>query len=321
VDEELLTGLVRGVHVFARVSPAHKLQIVQALQRSGRVVAMTGDGINDGPALKAADIGVAMGGSGSDVARSVADVVLEDDNLHTMATAISGGRAIYANIRKTIHFLLATNLTEIEVMLAGIGLGLGPPLNPMQLLWINLISDIFPGLALSLEPPDRDVLTRPPRDPRREILEANDLRRMGLESAVITGGTLLSYGYALMRYGPGPQAGTQAFTTLSVAQLLHALSCRSETHGLFSQDGRPSNPRLNLALAGSLGAQLLVGAVPGLRRLLGSTPLAVTDLLMVALGALGPLLINEGLKETRRPDKATSTHSGHSHRREPQEAS
>ncbi len=152
LDETALSALVEGLHVFARVSPKHKLQIVRALQKAGRVVAMTGDGINDGPALKAANIGVAMGASGTDAARSVADVVLEDDNLQTMITAIEQGRTIHGNIRKTVHFLLATNLTEIEVMFIGIALGLGELLNPMQLLWINLISDIFPGLALSVEP-------------------------------------------------------------------------------------------------------------------------------------------------------------------------
>ncbi|MGD2057081.1 MAG: HAD-IC family P-type ATPase, partial [Gammaproteobacteria bacterium] len=165
---ELLAGLVRKVDVFARVSPAYKLRIVQALQDAGFVVAMTGDGINDGPALKAADIGVAMGASGTDVARSVADVVLEDDNLHTMTHAVSGGRTIYNNVRKTIQFMVSTNVSEIEIMLAAIALGLGQPLNSMQLLWINLFTDIFPGLALSLEPVEPGVMRQPPRDPREE---------------------------------------------------------------------------------------------------------------------------------------------------------
>src|SRR5574341_1808662 len=160
-----MTALASRVQVFARVSPAHKLQIVQAMQRAGKVVAMTGDGINDGPALKAADIGIAMGNTGTDVAREVADVVLEDDNLETMIVAISQVRTIYTNIRKSVHFLLSTNLSEIMVMFTAIAAGLGQPLSAMQLLWINLISDIFPGLALALEPPEPDVLSRPPRSP------------------------------------------------------------------------------------------------------------------------------------------------------------
>jgi P-type Ca2+ transporter type 2C len=131
LDPELMKALAEKVHVFARVSPAHKLQIVQALQRAGKVVAMTGDGINDGPALKAADIGIAMGNTGTDVAREVADVVLEDDNLETMIVAISQGRTIYTNIRKSVHFLLSTNLSEIMVMFTAIAAGLGQPLNAM----------------------------------------------------------------------------------------------------------------------------------------------------------------------------------------------
>lgn len=297
VDPALLAGLVRKVHIFARVSPAHKLQIVQALQQAGNVVAMTGDGINDGPALKAADIGVAMGKSGTDVARSVADVVLQDDNLDTMVVAVSQGRSIYSNIRKTIHYLLATNFTEIEVMLVGIALGLGQPLNPMQLLWINLISDIFPGLALSLEPAEPEVLDRPPRDPTEPIIRQRDLKRMALESAVITTGTMASYGYALLRYGPGPRASTQAFTTLSIGQLLHAISCRSDKTSLFNPGERSSNSYLNLALGGSLVLQLLAATVPGLRKLLGTTPIGIIDSLVIGAGASLPLLINEISKQ------------------------
>ena len=299
VDPQLLSGLVRNTHVFARVSPAHKLSIVQALQRGGRVVAMTGDGINDGPALKASNIGVAMGGSGTDVARSVADVVLEDDNLHTMVVAIREGRTIYDNIRKTIHYLLATNFTEIEVMLGGIALGLGQPLNPMQLLWINLISDIFPGLALAVEPPEPDVMARPPRDPLEPIIPRHALGRMARESAVITAGTLAAYAYGLLRYGAGARASTQAFTTLTTAQLLHALACRSERHGLFGHAPRPRNPRLELAIGASLLAQAAAGLLPPLRRLLGTTPLGPLDLGVALVGAVGPLLVNEALKELR----------------------
>ena len=185
VEPELLAGLVKNVHVFARVSPAHKLRIVQAFQGAGMVVAMTGDGINDGPALKAADIGVAMGESGTNVARDVSDVVLEDDNLHTMAIAVNQGRTIYNNIRKMIHFMVSTNLTEIEVMLAGIASGMGQPMNSMQLLWINLVTDIFPGLALSMEPPEPGIMSRDPRDPDEPIIAGPDLKRMLFESGTI----------------------------------------------------------------------------------------------------------------------------------------
>nr|MBS0019495.1 cation-transporting P-type ATPase [Gammaproteobacteria bacterium] len=299
LDPEVLAGVVRRVHVFSRVSPAHKLQIVQALQRAGRVVGMTGDGINDGPALKAADLGVAMGKSGTEAARSVADVVLEDDNLNTLVVAIRQGRTVYSNIRKALHFLLATNFTEIEVMAIGIALGAGQPLTPMQLLWINLITDILPGLALALEPPELDTMERPPRAPEAAVITGADLGRLAGESAVITGGTLASFGYALLRYGSGPRASTQAFMTLTLGQLLHALSCRSETHSLLAKDALPANHYLDIGLSGSVLAQLLTVLVPGLRQLLGTTPLALSDGLVAAAGAVGPLLINEAIKKRR----------------------
>lgn len=299
LDPRLLAGLVRRTHVFSRVSPAHKLQIVQAIQQAGYVVAMTGDGINDGPALKAADIGVAMGGAGTDVARSVADVVLEDDNLTTMTRAIAQGRTIYSNIRKAVHFLLSTNFSEIEVMLAGIALGLGQPLNAMQLLWINLASDIFPGLALSLEPPEEDVLKRAPRDPNEPIVRGQDLVSTGLESTMIALGTLAGYGYGLRRYGAGAQASTIAFNALTVAQLLHAYSCRSEETTLFTRVRSERNGYLDAAVAGTLGLQVLVGLIPGMRRLLGTAPLGIADLAVAGAAAAGPLLANQAIKYLR----------------------
>ena len=301
LEPELLSALAKNVHVFARVSPAHKLEIVQALQQAGYVVAMTGDGINDGPALKAANIGIAMGKSGTDIARSVADVVLEDDNLDTMVTAVREGRTIYNNIRKTIHFLLSTNLTEIELMLAGILFGMGQPLNPMQLLWINLVSDIFPGLALSLEPPEADVMQQPPRDPHEKLFTENDGLRMGFESLTITGGAIAAYLYGLRRYGQGAQASTLAFTTLTLSELIHALSCRSQHETLLSLRQRPPNKHLNRALTGTLGAQLFASFVPGMRRLLGTTPLGISDWLVV-LGDIGSaLFINETSKALKPP--------------------
>ncbi|MCU0936052.1 MAG: cation-transporting P-type ATPase [Gammaproteobacteria bacterium] len=305
IEPDLLSGMVRQVHVFARVSPAHKLRIVQALQQAGLVVAMTGDGINDGPALRAADIGVAMGGSGTDAARSVADVVLEDDNLHTMVIAVRQGRTTYNNIRKAVRFLLATNFSEIELMLLAVTLGLGQPLNAMQLLWVNLVSDIFPGLALALEPWEPGVMDRPPRDPGRPVLDRGDLLRLGRESAVITAGALASYLYALARYGAGPQAATQAFTTLTVGELLHALACRSEDHSLLDRASLQPNGWLELALAGSLLAQVLTVTLPPLRRLLGTTPLGPLDAVVAAVGAVLPLLFNESVKMATRTVPAT----------------
>jgi Ca2+-transporting ATPase len=296
VDPQVLSALTQTASIFARVSPANKLQIVQGMQRAGRVVAMTGDGINDGPALKAADIGVAMGRGGAEVARAVADVVLEDDNLQTMIVAVSQGRTIYSNIRKSVHFLMSTNLSEIGVMLAAVGAGMGQPLNTMQLLWINLVTDIFPALALSVEPPEPDVLRLPPRDPEERILAPSHLKRYAAESLVITAGTMASYGYGVLRYGIGPRAGTLAFTTLTLAQLLHSYSCRSETHGLFGGEKLPPNHYLNSAVGASVLLQAASLVVPGLRQLLGNTILTPADAMAALAGAGAPLLINEAVK-------------------------
>jgi Ca2+-transporting ATPase len=299
IDPELLAGLVRRVNVFSRVSPTHKLRIVQALQQSGQVVAMTGDGINDGPALKSADIGIAMGSSGSDVARAVSDVVLEDDNLHTMAEAILQGRTIYSNIRKSIHFLLSTNFSEVEVMFWGITLGLGQLLNPMQLLWINLVTDIFPALALSLEPPDDDLMYRPPRPAAEPIITLDKLHRMAGESTIITAGALGSYFVGRARGDIG-LANTMAFHSLTLAQLLHATACRSDQNGLFNPlPKQPRNPWLEFALVLTGLIHLTTQGHPGLRRLLGTKPMGLFDVGVMLAGAIVPLLINERLKARR----------------------
>jgi Ca2+-transporting ATPase len=297
IDTDVMKALCEKVHVFARVSPAHKLKIVQSLQNAGKVVAMTGDGINDGPALKAADIGIAMGHTGTDVAREVADVVLEDDNLETMVIAISQGRTIYNNIRKSVHFLLATNLSEIMVMFTAIAGGIGQPLSAMQLLWINLMSDIAPGLALALEPPEPDVLSHPPRNPDEPIVRRSDFKRIAFESATLSACAMGAYGYGMARYGIGPKAGTMAFMSLTTGQILHAISCRSEKHSIFDKEKMPPNKYLNMALTGSICLQMIVVAVPGLRGLLGITPINILDGIVIGGSAVLPLLINEGTKK------------------------
>lgn len=296
VASDLLAALTRQADVFARVSPANKLHIVQGLQRGGHVVAMTGDGINDGPALKAADVGVAMGSADSDVAHELADVVLEDDSLETMAQAVSQGRTIYANIRKSLHFLLATNLSEVILVSAATALGKGQALSPTQLLWINLVSDIVPGIALSLEPSDPHVLGRPPRDSAEPILKGRDLSRIGVEGALISGGAMMAYARGLARYGPGPQASTMAFHSLTAAQLFHALSCRSNRYRALGGALGRQNSLLAASVFGSVGATALLALFPPLRRLLGTAPLAPVDWLVTAAGAVIPFIIIEAAK-------------------------
>ncbi|HTY22666.1 MAG TPA: cation-transporting P-type ATPase [Desulfomonilaceae bacterium] len=297
MDPSVTQALCNEVHVFARVSPSNKLEVVRALQGSGKVVAMTGDGINDGPALKAADIGIAMGRGGTDMAREVADVVLEEDDLETLIVAISDGRTIYNNIRKTLHYLLSTNLSEIMVMFFSGALGLGYPLNAAQLLWINLLSDIFPGLALAMDPPEPDVLTHTPRDPNEPIVKTEDFKRMSFEAATMTAASLGAYGYGIARYGFGPAAGTLAFQGLAVSQIVHALSCRSEERSLFDADKPLPNRYVTVAVVGSLALQVIAQMVPGLRALLGTRPLGVLDWAVVGASGIIPLFINEVTKK------------------------
>jgi Ca2+-transporting ATPase len=299
MDPDLLAELAPRIQVFSRVSPRHKLRIVQALQKAGLVVAMTGDGINDCPALKAADIGIAMGGAGGSVASDVADMILEKDDLSAMLLAIEHGRVIHADIKKAVHFILATNLSEIMLTFLAVAAGFGEGLSPMQLLWINLVSDIFPELALALQPGESDVLLKPPRDASAKMFSKKELRQMVLESGFLTAGALAVYTYGITRYGLSNRARSVSFLALSAAQLLHAFSTRSERTNIFGTERAEPNPYLPVSVVGGIGLTVLMQLIPVTRRWLGSGAMPILDWAVATAGAIGPLLANEMVKAAR----------------------
>jgi Ca2+-transporting ATPase len=301
---EELQGLVADTAIFARVAPEHKLSIIQAFQRNGQIVAMTGDGVNDAPALKQADIGVAMGMAGTDVAKESANMVLQDDNFATIVAAVREGRVIYDNIRKFIKFMLATNTAELWVMLLAPFFGMPLPLLPLQLLWINLVTDGLPALALSMEPAEQDLMERPPRPPSEHVF-ARGLARHVLWVGFLMGALTLGIGYFFWR-AQSPDWQTLVFTTLTFVQMAHVLAIRSEHASLFSI-GIFSNPALLAAVLTTVGLQLAVVYLPFLQSIFHTTALSLRDLglsLAISLVVFGAVEIEKWL--TRRAKGATA---------------
>jgi Ca2+-transporting ATPase len=301
LTDDQLAKTVESVSVYARVSAEHKLRIVQALKRRGAIVAMTGDGVNDAPAIKAADIGVAMGITGTDVTKEAADMVVTDDNFASIAAAVEEGRAVFDNIRKTVHFLLSCNFSEVLVMLFSTLLGLPLPLLPIQILWMNLVTDGIPALALAVDPKAPDLMKRRPRRPDAKLLDAKRLAAIGAEGLMLSVIALGAFVHSLYGWHQTvEQARTVAFNVMVVVQLVHAFNCRSERLSLV-QVGLGTNRALLWAVLLSLVIQLAVLTLPAASPIFKVAPLPIRDWgLMVAMGLL-PLVFVEAAKWMKRP--------------------
>ena len=243
MPSERLAAAAQRVHVLARVSPAQKLAVVRALQGAGVVVGMIGDGINDSPALKAADVGIAMGREGTDAAREVADVVLQTDDLAALSLAVAHGRTTRANVRRSVRYLLSSNFSELAVVLAATAAGFGEPLSGPQLLWINLVTDVLPGLGLAMEPPATDTMLRPPDAAEEAVLGGRDWAGLASEGGVIAAGGLLACGWGVLRHGASAQARTMTFGGLVTAQLLHAWRAARTAPVPWEGGGAAAEPR------------------------------------------------------------------------------
>ncbi len=289
MDDMKLEKLSSQISVYARVTPKHKLRIVKALKNKGNIVAMTGDGVNDAPAVKEADIGVAMGISGTDVTKEASSMVLLDDNFATIVAAVEEGRVIYSNIRKFIRYMLACNIGEVLTMFLGMAIGLPVPLLPIQILWVNLVTDGLPAVALGFDPPERDIMLRPPVKNNKNIFS------QGLLSLILTRGVLIGLStlavFVLFMYMSGDEAvaRTGAFVTLVVTQLIHVFECKSEKKSLLRIPFF-NNKYLILAVLCSLIMLLGVIYVPALQGIFKTVPLdAIQWSAILCFCALGPV--------------------------------
>ena len=295
-----LSSRVRDLSVYARVSAEHKLRIVKAWRAHGAVVAMTGDGVNDAPAIREADIGIAMGMTGTDVTKDASDMVVTDDNFASIAAAVEEGRSIYENIRKSVHYLLSCNLSEVLVMLGSTLLGWPLPLLPIHILWINLVTDGFPALALAVDPKDPDVMKRPPRDPQAPLLDRQRFVTVCVQGAVMAAATLVVFGMALsIMHDEVAFARTMTFTTLVLVQFLHAFTCRHDRLSLL-QIGITTNRMLVAAVLISAMLQAGILLSPWGQEIFKVVPLRADEWwLMLGLGVL-PFVVMELWKAWRR---------------------
>ncbi len=304
LDEQQLAASVDKVQVYARVSSEHKLKIIQALKAKGYVIAMTGDGVNDAPAVKEADIGMAMGITGTDVTKEAADMILLDDNFSTIVSAVEEGRGIYANIKRFVYYLLSCNFSEIAAMLGAGILGLPVPLLPIQILWINLVTDSLPALALGVEPKEKDIMSRPPRQASERLLTRRDMKSLFIDGSIISLITLASFIIGLNWFQAGlGQARVMAFCTLGLAQLVQVFNCRSWHVSLFRLNFF-SNMYLLYAVFFSAVMLLIALYVPVLQRVFKTVALGLWPLLIVLALSLIPLFLTEVTKIKRRRNLA-----------------
>lgn len=291
MPQKELEKCVADCSVFARVTPEHKVRIVRAWQAQGKVVAMTGDGVNDAPALQAADIGCSMGRTGTDVARSAADMILTDDNFATIVEAVRQGRGIFSNIKKAVQFLLSSNIGEMLLIFVGLLFGWREPLLPIQLLWVNLVTDSLPAVALGVDPVDRNIMQEPPRPPKKSIFADGLGVSIVLEGAMIGALALLAYSIGLNIFSSTGIARTMAFSVLSLSQLVHAFNMRSK-ESVFSV-GIFKNHYLVLAFLAGAILQMSVVSMPFLTGIFKTTALSALQWGLVALLSCAPLIIVE----------------------------
>jgi ATPase, P-type (transporting), HAD superfamily, subfamily IC len=277
--------------VYARVSPEHKVAIVQAMRYNGNIAAMTGDGVNDAPALKRADIGIAMGITGTDVTKETADMILADDNFSSIVKAVEEGRVIYSNIRKFVFFLMSCNVGEILVIFLSMLFNWPIPLLPIHLLWVNLLTDAFPALALGTEKKEPGLMSEDPRDPSESIINKPMIINIIVQSIVMTAAVLVSYYYGWQKYGLDT-GRTYALVTLIMSELLRAYTARSERYTVF-KIGVFSNRNMNLASVLSFALLVVIMVIPGLRDVFNVTQLHWYDWDFVIVLAFMPLLFGE----------------------------
>jgi P-type Ca2+ transporter type 2C len=305
IEDKRLAELARNADVFARVSPEEKLRIVEAFQKAGEIVAVTGDGVNDAPALKRANIGVAMGQRGTEVAKEAADVVLADDNFETIVRAVEGGRTIYANITKFVHMMFSHNLGEVLMIFTAIAAGWPLPLLPLQILWMNLVTDVFPALALALEPASPEAMRQPPRSMQASFLSRPFLTLVAWQSILLAALALGAYVWALRAYGPGAHARTIALFSLVSVQLGHTFNCRSRTRTVF--DGLFRNPFLWIAAFIVVLLQLLAVYLSPLAAVLNTTEPSAADWLLICGCGLLTVGVVEVTKFAHRLRKTSQT--------------